>query len=277
MRLAIAFAALAACSSGGSDTFGIDASGSGAEIDARAVSADGMAGADDDGDGLADDVEIKLARDYLPFISLDPGDGCALSGLVARVRKHPADPSKILIVYSHLFLRDCGLGGHVGDNEAFGIAIDPALPAPAGILAIRTASHQNTPCQRISECTTCASDSRTKCDLAMSGTASWPVLYASKGKHGQYATKGSCSLLGTCFDQCTLAADRALPPVVNVGEPAHPLITDLTAQGFITAANGWTEAALMHADPWNATMDFGGAGNVAGDLQDTTFEPAPCE
>lgn len=268
-------AVLAACSGGAGDT-SVDAPGSGAEIDA-AISVDAVAGADDDGDGLADELELQLARDYLPYLSLDPADGCALSGLVARVRKHPADPTKILIVYSHLFQRDCGLGGHVGDNEAFGIAVDPMLPAPAGILAIKTASHQNTPCERISECTTCAGDPRDACDVATDGAAQWPVLYASKGKHGQYATKARCSLLGTCFDQCTLASTRTMPPVVNVGEPSHHLVTDLTAQAFITPANGWTEAQLMNFDPWNASMDFGGAGNISGDLQDTTFEPAPCQ
>lgn len=266
MRLASALAVLAACSGG----HGTSIDGS-IEIDG-AVSVDATAVVDDDGDGLADDAELQLARDYLPYLSLDPEDGCALSGLVARVRPHPADPTKILIVYSHLFQRDCGLGGHVGDNEAFGIAIDPALPAPAGILAMRTASHQGTPCQRISDCSTCATDSRDKCDLA----SGWPVLYASKDKHGQYATKGRCSLLGTCFDQCTLAPARTTPPIVNAGEPDRPLVTDLTTQGFITPANGWTEVELMHANPWDAAHDFGGAGNVAGDLQDTTFEPAPC-
>ena len=156
------------------------------------------------------------------------------------------------------------------------IAIDPALPAPAGILAIKTASHQNTPCERISECATCASDGRAKCDLTSDSGKQWPVLYASKDKHGQYATKAKCSLLGTCFDSCSLNAQRALPPIVNVGEPAHALTNNLTTNGFITPTNGWTEAELMNFDPWDTARDFGGAGNVAGDLQDVTFEPAPC-
>jgi hypothetical protein len=267
MRQASVLAVLAACSGGSGMSF--DASTE--EVDA-AVSVDASILVDDDGDGLADDVELQLASDYLPYLSLDPDDGCPLSGLVARVRPHPADPTKILIVYSHLFERDCGLGGHVGDNEAFGVAIDPAMPAPAGILAIKTASHQGTPCERISECSTCATDTRDRCDVA----SGWPVLYASKGKHGQYATKDRCSLLGTCFDQCTLAAARTTPPIVNAGEPGRPLVTDLTAQGFITPANGWTEPDLMNFDPWTVTGDFGGAGNVAGDLQDSTFEPGPC-
>lgn len=267
MRQAI-FALLAACGSGGhGDTVVPDATPSVAEVDATVSSI-----VDEDGDGLADDVEDVLAREYLPYVSLDPGDGCALSGFVARVRPHPADPTKILIVYSHLFQRDCGLAGHVGDNEAFGIAIDPTVPAPAGILAMRTASHQNTPCQRTTECTTCSNDARPKCDLQ----DGWPVLYASKDKHGQYATKSSCSLIGTCFDQCALNPVRTSAPVLDVGEPGHPRVSDLTAQGFITPANGWTEDALMHVDPWDEMHDFGGAGNVAGDLQDATFEPAPC-
>jgi hypothetical protein len=274
MRLVIIAAGLAACSSGSGPAMDIhDAPASIA--DARA-SLDAPASSDRDGDDLADDVEEQLARDYLPYVSLDPVDGCPLSGFVARVRKHPADSTKVLIVYSHLYQNDCGLGGHVGDNEAFGIAIDPAIPAPGGIQAIRTASHQGTPCQRTTECSTCSNDSRTRCDLAMDAGTQWPVLYASKDKHGQYASMSGCPLFGTCFDQCTLNSSRQIAPIVNVGEPAHHVVSDLTAQGFITNANGWTESSLMNFDPWDAMNDFGDAGNIAGDLQDTTFEPAPC-
>jgi len=273
MRLAI-FAVLAACSSAGGGSGMLDPDA--AATDDTSAQADGAhVIVDNDSDGLEDAYEQQLAADYLPFLSLDPGDGCPLAGLVARVRKHPADPTKISIIYSHLFQRDCGLAGHVGDNEAFGIAIDPNMPAPAGILAIKTASHQNTPCERVTECATCALDSRTKCELASDAGKQWPVLYASKDKHGQYASKSKCAF-GTCFDSCTLNAQRELPPIVNVGEPAHALTHDLTTEGFITPANGWTETQLMNFDPWDATKDFGGAGNISGDLQDTTFEPAPC-
>jgi len=267
-------AVLAACSSGGGRAMP-DGSDDPAAIDAAALP-DTPTTHDSDQDGLDDDYERTLAAAYVPYISLDPGDGCPRSGLVARVRKHPVDGTKILIVYSHLFERDCGLNGHVGDDEAFGIAIDPAVPAPAGILAIRTASHQNTPCERVSECTMCANDSRPRCDVTLDGGAQWPVLYASKDKHGQYATKAQCPLIGTCFDECSLNPQRARPPVLDVGEPAAPFTHDLTADGFITQANGWTEPSLMNFDPWSTTVDFGGAGNVSSDLQDTEFEPAPC-
>jgi hypothetical protein len=268
-KLAMLAVSVAACSNGSSHVqFTPDATST---VDTPIV--DAPASSDIDGDGLADDVEDKLARDYLPYISLDPGDGCPLSGFVARVRKHPLDPTKVLIVYSQLYQNDCGLGGHIGDDEAFGIVIDPTKPAPSGIQAIRAASHQGTPCQRTTECATCAGDSRPKCDLSTDG---WPILYASKDKHGSYASMSGCPLLGTCFDQCTLASAPHLAPVVNVGEPAHHMISNLTTQGFITPANGWTKPSLMNFDPWDAMDDFGGAGNIASDLQDTTFEPAPC-
>ncbi len=271
LAVACSVSTLAACSTAGGDNDEPDA---GTGTDARPP--DAQAIVDLDMDGLDDAREEQLARDYLPFISLDPGDGCPRSGLVARVRKHPADATKILIVYSHLFERDCGINGHVGDNEAFGVAIDPTLPAPAGILAIRTASHQNTICERVTECSTCATDSRAACDRTSDGGQMWPVLYASKGKHGQYASAASCPLLGTCFDQCTLNGTRLRPPVVNVGEPTVALVHDLTAQGFINASNGWTEATLMAHDPWNSAIDFGDAGNVADDLVDPEFVPALC-
>jgi hypothetical protein len=277
MRLAIVavlVATLGACSSGsGVDMFDPDAA---APASDTALPPDAPPFIDLDNDGLDDADEQRLATDYAPFLSLAPDDGCPRSGLVARVREHPADATKILIAYSHLFERDCGLSGHVGDNEAFGVLIDPALPAPAGILAIRTASHQNTPCERVTDCTTCANDTRPTCDVATEAGVQWPVLYASKDKHGQYATKAKCSLFGTCFDSCALNPQRAVVPVVNVGEPGRPLVSDLTADGFITAANGWTEAALMSFDPWDPAKDFGSAGNIAGDLQDPEILPAPC-
>jgi hypothetical protein len=271
-KLPLAIVLIASCSRGGGGH--ADPDGAPPSRDSP-TSLDGPVSArDDDGDGLSDALELQLAIDYMPFVSMDPSDGCALDGMIVRVRPHPADPTKILIVYDHVFQNDCGLGGHIGDDEVFGIAIDPSIAAPAGILAIKAASHQGTACERDTECTTCSGDSRSACELAADGNAMWPVLYASKDKHGQYATK--CSTFTTCLDQCTLNAQRVRPPVVNAGEPGHPLVTDLTTQGFVTAANGWTEASLQHFDPWDQTKNFGGAGNVAGDLQDAAFEAAPC-
>lgn len=244
--------------------------------DSLVTQIDAPALVDQDGDGLDDATELQLATDYMPFLSLAPNDGCSLDGMLVRVSPHPTDPTKVLIVYDHLLEHDCGLSGHIGDDEVFGVAVDPTRPAPAGILAIRAVSHQNTPCERDTECTTCSGDSRPACDLAQDAGGMWPVVYSSKDKHGNYASLAQCPLIGTCFDECTLATQRTRPPVANAGEPAHHLIDDLTTQGFITQANGWTEPTLMHFDPWNPTADFGGAGNIASDLADAAFVAAPC-
>ena len=67
---------------------------------------------DDDADGIDDATELQLAMDYLPFISLAPDDGCSRSGLVVRVRPHPQDATKIVIIYDHLFETD-----HPGARE----------------------------------------------------------------------------------------------------------------------------------------------------------------
>jgi hypothetical protein len=248
---------------------GHHASPDGAADVASDVGADTAMIVDDDGDGLDDALETRLAIAYMPYISIDPADNCALDGMLVRVRPHPADATKILIVYDHLYANDCGFAGHVGDDEVFGVAIDPAIPPPAGILAIRAVSHQNTPCERDTQCSTCG-DSRPACDRATDMT---PIVYASKDKHGNYATLAQCPLIGTCFDQCTLNPARRMPAVVNAGEPAHHLVDDLTTQGFVTA--DWP-AELQHFDPWDPMKTFGGAGNIAMDLVDPAFEAATC-
>ena len=226
---------------------------------------------DRDADGLDDAYEMILAVTYRPFLSVHSDDGCALSGIAVRVWPHPADATKIAIIYDHLFETDCGLGGHVGDNEVFGMAVDPAIPPPQGILGIRTASHQATICERITDCGPCTDNA---CDTAMVGGVSMPVVYSSKDKHGTYARLSQCGL-GTCFDTCELAPTAHDPPMINVGEPGATLVTNLTQGGLITSANGWTEAELMDFDPWG-TVDFGGAGNVAEDFVDPTFLVGLC-
>ena len=99
--------------------------------------------------------------------------------------------------------------------------------------------------------------------------AAWPVVFFSKDKHGSYADKNTCDT-NSCFDDCQLPAASTAVEIVNVGEPAGHLTDDLTAHGFITPANGWTETSLMNFDPW-ATGKFGGAGDVSLDLVDPAF------
>ena len=63
-------------------------------------------------------------------------------------------------------------------------------------------------------------------------------------------------------------------PMINAGEPGGHLTEDLTANGFITAANGWTKMEVFNYNPWEDGKNFGGAGSVAGDLVDMSFVPS---
>jgi hypothetical protein len=221
-----------------------------------------------DGDGIPDAREAELAAAYLPFLSLHPDDGCTVGGLLYRMRPHPEDASRIHIVYVHLFQTDCGLTSHVGDDEAFGVTIDPAVPPPEGILAIRTISHQNTPCEQTNDCgAACGLDG---CEIQ----AGRPVVFSSRDKHGGYLSRTRCNFT-TCLDQCQMNSVGVERALVNAGEPEAPLVRDLTAEGFIQAANGWTETSLHGYDPWSG-QDFGSAGNVADDLVDPAFLTPVC-
>ncbi len=228
---------------------------------------------DDDHDGLADAEELRLARDYLPYLSIDPTDGCPTMGALFRARKHPADPTLVQITYVLLYDKDCGLGGHNGDDEAFGVTIDPAIAPPKGLVAQKAISHQGTLCERQSECGVCPG--MTPCDLLPKGGVPTPVMYASKDKHGSYARLDACGLFSTCLDSCTRSPAPTAPVVLNAGESNAHLVMNLTTQGFITMANGWTSMELFNYDPWGG-MSFGGAGNVADDLTDEMFTPQAC-
>src|SRR5262249_37798848 len=105
--------------------------------------------------------------------------------------------------------------------------------------------------------------------------AAYPVVFASTNKHANYMSESACN--GACLltNFCTLAPTPAEPPLQNAGEPGYPLTRDLTTAGFVTSANGWTESALMHFDPWGNT-NFGRAGNVTSDMNDAALLTAPC-
>jgi hypothetical protein len=225
------------------------------------------AGVDNDHDGLPDDYEAFLARAFLPQISLDPNEHCPIGGIVYRARPHPMDPSLVFIIYDHLYQNDCGLNGHTGDDESFAVTINPAT----GVTAMLAISHQNTPCQKISTCGTCGTLGA--CDLNDAGR---PIMYSSTDKHGSYATLADCNPLTTCLDTCGLS-DHSDVMLINAGEPNAHLTDDLTDAGLITAANGWTLMGLFNWNPWTPDATFGGAGIIAADLTDPSYDTAPCQ
>ncbi len=230
---------------------------------------------DRDGDGLDDALEDRLAREYLPYLSNDPADGCALSGIVFRVRPHPADPAFVAVVHVRIYHEDCGIGGHIGDDEVFGLTIDPRRPAPAGIVAMTAIGHQDTLCEQVTACGQCPG--QPPCEVATVDGKAVPVVFASRNKHANYVLAGRCTL-AACLDRCALAPAPASVPMLNAGEPGRPLLRDLSAEGFITGANGWTHAALLHLDPWDHARKVGGGatGTIASRLVDPQFVPPVC-
>lgn len=248
-----------------------DAGAPDAGVDAGADAGAVDAGIDRDGDGLDDALEEQLARGYLPYLSMAPDDGCPLGGIVYRVRRHPDDPTLVHLFFAHLYERDCGLTGHVGDNEDFGMTVDPAVPPPTGLKAIKSIGHEGTVCQQVTQCGRCTS--LTACELTDAGQ---PVMYLSKGKHAGYVEKSRCNPVTACLDTCTFNPVPRVPPMVNAGEPGRPLVRDLTDEGFITADAGWSEPSVFHFNPWDAGQMFGTVSGLAGRLVDTTFVPPAC-
>lgn len=229
------------------------------------------AGVDRDGDGLDDALEETLARGYLPYLSMAPDDGCPLGGIVYRVRKHPDDATLVHIFYAHLYERDCGLNGHVGDNEDFGVTVDPAMTPPLGFKTIKSIGHEGTICQQVTSCGRCGG--LNACEFSDAGQ---PIMFISKSKHAGYVERSRCNPITACLDTCTFNATPRVPPMVNAGEPGRPLVGDLTDEGFITTDGGWTEQGVFHFNPWDAGAMFGTVSGLAGRLVDAAFVPPAC-
>src|SRR3954465_488421 len=71
---------------------------------------------DQDQDGLDDAMELAWAQQYMPALSISARDSCPTAGVVVRVTP-TATSGRIHIIYDVLYNQDCGVGGHVGDDE----------------------------------------------------------------------------------------------------------------------------------------------------------------
>jgi hypothetical protein len=210
---------------------------------------------DDDRDGLDDRLEREIAERNLPRLALHVDEKCgAPSALLYRVRRHPAALRRLAVTYVALYSRDCGaFNGHIGDNEAFAITVDPdAAPGPAATVGLITQAHRGTLCDSMSTCETEAGTGA--CASTVGGQTS-VVVWVSRDKHGNYVDRETCSQ--NCLDACGAASFAGDIPLEAAGQPTAPLTHDLTADGLVTAAGGW-EPALLHYDAWG-DAPFGGA------------------
>jgi hypothetical protein len=223
-----------------------------------------------DGDGVDDDLEHEVAELNFPRVLLAADEPCgAPRGVIYRARRHPLNPRRLAITYVVLYAKDCGeLNGHVGDAESFAITVDlDAEPGAAATVAVEAWAHAGTACGSTSSCTTAAATNA----CGEPASATWPrevVIYASRGKHANYLSPATCD--DNCFDSCS-AGERVRGPLLNVGEPDHPTIRDLTAQGFVQGTDGWPNE-LSHIDPWSSA-EFGGGGRLDKPLTNLSAPP----
>jgi len=225
---------------------------------------------DQDADGVDDSLEREVAELNFPKVLQATDESCgAPRGVLYRVRRHPANPGRLVITYVILYGFDCGeLNGHVGDAESFAITVDlGAQPGAAATVGVETVAHAGTVCNSTSSCATAAGTGKCGESAAQSSPAE-VVIYTSANKHGNYLSASTCD--NNCFDSCS-TGQRITGPLLNVGEPGHPLVTDLTAQGFVQAPYGWPKE-LLNFNPWG-TAEFSGGGRVDKPLTDLTAPP----
>jgi hypothetical protein len=215
---------------------------------------------DQDADGIDDDLEREVAERNFPNVQLDVNELCGgPHGVLYHVRRHPANPARLAITYTVLYGIDCGgISGHVGDAESFAITVDlDAQPGAAATVGVMALAHAGTSCASTSSCETAAATG--ECATPPGTSASSLVtIYSSQNKHANYLSTSTCD--DNCFDQCN-PGQRLLGPLVDVGEPDHPLVTDLTTQAFVQSASGWADE-LLHFNPWSSAQ-FSGGGNLA--------------
>jgi hypothetical protein len=212
---------------------------------------------DVDGDGIDDDFEKELAELNFPTLYLAKGEQCGSPhGVIYHVRRHPQNPSRFAITYIVLYGVDCGtLNGHLGDAESFAITVDPnAQPGAPATVGVESWAHAGTTCGSTSSCDAAAGSSG--CGEQPSSSSTEVVIWSSANKHANYLSRDTCS--ENCLDSCS-PGERVTGPFLNVGEPDHPMVTDLTTQGFVDAS-GWGPQ-LLHFNPWGTT-EFAGGGRL---------------
>ncbi|NUO48537.1 MAG: hypothetical protein HOV80_06745 [Polyangiaceae bacterium] len=211
-----------------------------------------------DGDGITDVWENAALDRLRPIQRFDEDetlindDPTAVLGDVGRVA--PAGELVhvfIMLGYSKDYGSCGGFTGHNGDSERVALELERIEGAGAGDVRVRqayTAAHEGTSNDH-GQVFADADLGLLVHDLdPMTGEPRW-VVFPSSDKHGTYGTIEICedvSIIPCVDEDCGPdgVADPAmydrLPPFVNAGEEAMPLVTDLTVIGF-PGDDAWAE------------------------------------
>ncbi len=229
--------------------------------------------ADNDRDGIDDELEAELARSFLPWMWFDGvwingyyygGEDCPGPGVIlyhVRPFYTGGSPDTLLITYNAMYYDDCGLNSHEFDMEAFGITLYPKGTSPSGygVHAMTAWAHYGTICQTTTEQVFNPPQSNL---VYQSDTqyASWDTIWVAENKHANYVgDEYDCDVGGCDYpfdDECEALGvmnDGRLVPasegqfwhLVNVGEINDHLIEDfeevdeLCGTNFVGNLGNW--------------------------------------
>ena len=227
--------------------------------DCQSAPFDGTPCADLDEDGLADAWEDLVLDRFRPLLRFDEdesllGDDSAVVHDVGRVALVSTAPVRVRAFIMLGYSRDygsCGFTSHNGDSERVALDLSAAeAGGPGDVVTVGayTAAHEGTATDHGKVFLGGDLSQLVHEDDPATGEPRW-VVFPSQDKHATYATIDICEDISAipCFDEdCgpdgepDPAAFDLLPGIVNAGEDAHPLVTDLGPFGF-TGEDAWAD------------------------------------
>jgi len=213
---------------------------------------------DVDEDGLTDTWEDLLLLHFRPLVRLDEDEPFVEDPeavLVQLGRVTPASSGALFVPIVLAWSQDygrCGVSAHHGDSERVALQVLRTSSTAATIHAVYTAAHEG---EVTDQGAIWTEDTLGMLEQASAHDGLHWIVYVSEGKHASYGTAEACeaaSLVPCIEEDCapdgvtdTAPFDR-LPDIWNMGEPAHPLWTDLA------------ELGLPGEDPWVEQRFCGG-------------------
>ncbi len=218
---------------------------------------------DSDHDGLSDELEQALLKQFAPAFMVSPNDcsnapasftankpepivqaeDSTIYGQVSPVKADSATQSTVEIHYYHLWKRDCGRIGHPLDAEHVSVLVHATNITSASSNWTATywyaAAHQDTVCEasQISRASTLHAEDR------------GPVVWISSGKHASFLNQRLCSR-GCGGDRCEALVPLTTNSIVNLGEDSAPM-----NGATWTASPQWSlSAKMVHSDFQSAAV-----------------------
>jgi len=205
---------------------------------------------DTDHDGLSDTLEQTLIDRFTPtfFIGRDdcsnlpaefapdlPTPTVARENGTIYAQAFPVanDPSRAEIHFYHLWRRDCGQHPHPLDTEHVAVLLQRSPAGDWHALYWYAGAHENTVCDvsQITRASTLHAEDR------------GPKVWISPGKHASYLAESLCNS-GCGADRCTRMTALPAVPILNLGEPAHPM----NGSVFIASPAWPLEAKMLHTN-----------------------------